>query len=283
MSNQTRPTQREYWNSRVGEEWARQADRTDAMFAGLTDAGMAVLALQAGERVLDIGCGAGATTLMAAESVGPSGHVVGVDISQQLLGLARERAKAGARNVDFVERDVSAGAIAGAPFDAAFSRFGMMFFEAPTEAFARIRENLRPSGRLVFVCWRSAKENAWASAPIAALSPLLSAPLPASDPDAPGPFALADANKISAILAASGWRDVAIQPWDGAFVLGRDADYAASYVMRIGPSARAIADYELDPVAAERLIVARLQQEMSPEGVKLAGACWIVRAVTSQR
>lgn len=277
MSEQ--PTQREYWNSKVGEEWTRQADRTDAMFAGLTDAAFAALALQAGERVLDIGCGAGQTTLCAARQVGAGGHAVGVDLSQPLLGLARRRAEASGLDAEFIEADAGAGAIAGAPFDAAFSRFGVMFFEDPAQAFAQIRACMRPSGRFVFVCWRRANENDWASAPIAALAPLLSAPMLLSDPNLPGPFAFAEAGKIKAILDAAGWRDVAITPWDGAFVLGRDAEDAASFVLRIGPSARAIADHGLDPAAAERLIVARLQQAVQSDGVMLGGACWIVRAV----
>ncbi len=277
MSGQ--PTQREYWNSKVGEEWTRQAERTDAMFAGLTDATFDALALQAGERVLDIGCGAGETTLRAARHVGVGGHTVGVDLSQQLLGLARRRAEASGLDAVFIEADAGAGPIGDAPFDAAFSRFGVMFFEEPAQAFAQIRAGVRSGGRLAFVCWRTAKENAWASAPIAALAPMFSAPMQPSDPNLPGPFAFADAGKIKSILESSGWRDIAITPWDGAFVLGRDAEDAASFVLRIGPSARAIAEHGLDAAAAERLIVAQLQQVARPEGVMLDGACWIVRAV----
>jgi len=274
-----RPSQREYWNSKVGEEWARQADRTDTMFAALTEATFAALALRPGERVLDIGCGAGATTLNAARQVGAQGQAVGVDISAPLLAVGRSRAEHAGARIDFVEADVSAGAVAGAPFDAAFSRFGVMFFENPVDGFAGIRSNLRPGGRMTFVCWRSPKENTWASAPIAALAPLLSAPLPPSDPTAPGPFQLADSDKIKTVLAQAGWRDMAITPWDGDFILGTDPDDAASFALRIGPSARAIADNGLDPAAAEQLIVERLRQSMTTQGVALAGACWIVTAI----
>lgn len=271
-----RPTQLEYWNSKVAEEWVRQADRTDAMFTALTQAGLDALQLQRGERVLDIGCGAGDTSLKAARLVGPGGRVVGVDISRQLLELGRERA--GGLNVDLIEADAGAGAAPGAPFDAAFSRFGVMFFDDPPAAFANVRASMKQGGRLVFICWRAFPENVWSFAPVGALAPLLAAPLPPPDESLPGPFAFANAGKIEAILAAAGWRGVSVTPWDGALRVGANAEDAADYLLKIGPSARAIAEHGLDPAAARRLIVNRLAEAQSADGVALAAACWIVRA-----
>lgn len=278
MAEPDRPTQREYWNSKVGEEWARQADRTDKMFAALTQAVFDALDLQPGEGVLDIGCGAGETTLAAARRVGGNGHVVGVDLSQPLLALGRRRAQQSGLAIDLVEADAAAAAIPGAPFDAAFSRFGVMFFDDPAAAFARIRQHLRPGGRLVFACWRTFAENAWSRAPLDALAPMLKAPLSPPDQNLPGPFAFADAGKIRTILEASGWRGVSIERWDAPLRLGADAEDAAAYVLRIGPSARAIADHGLDAAAAKQLIVARLADAQDAAGVSLAAACWIVRA-----
>lgn len=278
MSEPSRPTQREYWNSKVGEEWARQADRTDKMFEALTHEAFSVLNLQAGERVLDIGCGAGETSLRAAQQVARDGRVVGVDLSQPLLDLGRSRAQASGLRIDFIEADAGAVAIPGAPFDAAFSRFGVMFFEDASAAFANIRQNLRPGGRLVFLCWRTFSENAWGAAALGALSPLLDAPLPPPDQTLPGPFAFADPGKIASTLEASGWRDIAIEPWDGQLSIGADAEDAAAYMLKIGPSARAIAEHSLDPDAAKRLIVERLTEAQGAGGVSLAAACWIVRA-----
>ncbi len=276
--SEPRPTQQEYWNSKVADEWVRQADRTDAMFAALTQAGLHALDLRAGERVLDIGCGAGDTSLLAARQVQPGGHVVGVDISRQLLGLGRTRAQARALDVDFIEVDAGAGAIPGAPFDAAFSRFGVMFFDDPVAAFANVRANMKPGGRLAFLCWRTFAENTWTFASVGALAPLLSAPLPPPDENLPGPFAFADAGKARATLEGAGWRDVSVTPWDGLLRIGADAEDAANYLLKIGPSARAIADHGLDPGAAKALIVERLAQDQRPEGVFLAAACWIARA-----
>lgn len=272
-----RPTQLEYWNSKVAEEWVRQADRTDAMFNTLTQAGLDALQLQRGERVLDIGCGAGDTSLKAARLVGPGGRVVGVDISRQLLELGRERA--GGLNVDLIEADAGAGAAPGAPFDAAFSRFGVMFFDDPPAAFANVRASMKQGGRLVFICWRAFPENVWSFAPVGALSPLLAAPLPPPDESLPGPFAFANAGKVETILAAAGWRGVSITPWDGALRVGANAEDAADYLLKIGPSARAIAEHGLDPAAARRLIVNRLAEAQTADGVVLAAACWIVRAM----
>lgn len=274
------PTQREYWNSRVGEEWARQADSMDRMLQPLTQPALDLLNLKPGERVLDIGCGAGATTLAAASSIG-DGIAVGVDISKPLLELARERANARGANAHFVEADVSDAPLRDAPFDAAFSRFGVMFFDDTAAAFAKIRAALNPGGRIVFICWRTFAENGWSHAPLAALQPMLKAPIALADPNAPGPFRLQDAEKIKTLLTASGWRDVSITPWDGEVLVGGggDATSAAAFLLKIGPCARAIADQQLDPARAHQLLADFLRKHETPQGVALAAACWVVRAV----
>lgn len=277
MSDPVRPTQVEYWNSKVGEEWARQADRTDTMFADLTQATFKALDLKPGERALDIGCGAGETTLAAAQRVGANGHAIGVDISKPLLDLARARSKT-IGNIDFIEADAGTTNIPGAPFDAAFSRFGVMFFDNPVAAFTRIRANLRPGGRLAFICWRGFNENAWTSGPVRALTPMLPASLPPPDETLPGPMFFADPNKAKSVLGSANWRDISVEPWDGPLRIGATAEDAAAYLLKIGPSARAIAEHKLDPAKAEQLIVEDLAKSQGPDGVSLAAACWIVRA-----
>ncbi len=273
-----RPTQREYWNSQVGDEWVRHADAIDGMLAGVTEAALAALQLRPGERALDIGCGGGATTQQAADLVGAGGRVVGVDISRPMLELARRRAE-GRNNITFIEADAGAGAIPGAPFDAAFSRFGVMFFEEPVAAFANIRGAMKPGGRMAFACWRPFTENLWSAEPLGALTPLLKEPLKPADPNAPGPFALADADKTRRVLDEAGWREINIAPWDGPVVIGANAREAAAYLLKIGPCARAISEQDLDPAAAERLLVQFFQPREAPEGVALPAACWIVRAL----
>jgi SAM-dependent methyltransferase len=272
-------TQAEYWNSKVGEEWARQADLMDRMLQPLTQPAFDLLNLKPGERVLDIGCGAGATTLKAASYIG-DGIAVGADISKPLLDLARERATAKGANAHFVEADVSAAPLRDAPFDAAFSRFGVMFFSDTASAFAKIRAAMTPNGRIVFICWRTFKENGWAYAPLAALKPILKSPITPADPDAPGPFQLQDPEKTKAALTTAGWRDVSITPWDGDVLVGGggDATSAAAFLLKIGPCARAITDQQLDAAQAAQMLTDFLRKHETPQGVALAAACWIVSA-----
>lgn len=279
MSNFTPLTQTEYWNSKVGEEWARQADAMDRMLQPLTQPAFDLLNLKPGERVLDIGCGAGATTLKAASYIG-DGIAVGADISKPLLELARERATAKGANAHFVEADVSAAPLRDAPFDAAFSRFGVMFFDDTAAAFAKIRAAMTPNGRIVFICWRTFKENGWAYAPLAALKPILKSPITPADPDAPGPFQLQDPEKTKAALTTAGWRDIAITPWDGDVLVGGggDATSAAAFLLKIGPCARAITDQQLDAAQAAQMLTDFLRKHETPQGVALAAACWIVSA-----
>jgi SAM-dependent methyltransferase len=273
-----RPTQRDYWNSQVAREWVSHAAAIDRMLLDLTTAAFDALALKAGESVLDIGCGGGATTLHAAGLVGEAGRAVGVDISQPLLQLGRQRA-AGRHNVSFVEADAGAGAIPGAPFDAAFSRFGVMFFDDPVAAFANIREGLIRDGRMVFACWRPFADNLWSAEPLGALTPILKEPLKPADPSLPGPFALSDPEKIKRILDGAGWRDVSIARWDGMVSMGANAEEAAAFLLKIGPCARAINEQNLDPAEAERALIAFLRAHEAPSGVKRPAASWIVRAM----
>lgn len=272
-----RPTQREYWNSQVGDEWVRHADAIDGMLTELTAAAFDALCLEAGDSVVDIGCGGGATTLKAADLVGAEGRAVGVDISRPLLQLARQRAE-GRSNANFVEADAGAAAIAGAPFHAAFSRFGVMFFEDPVAAFANIRRQLAPDGRLVFACWRPFPENLWSAEPLAALAPILKEPLKPADPNLPGPFALSDPDKVKRILDGAGWRDVSIARWDGNVKVGANAEDAAAFLLKIGPCARAMNEQGLDPADVRRLLLDFLRRHEGPGGIQRPAASWIARA-----
>jgi SAM-dependent methyltransferase len=175
-----------------------------------------------GERILEIGSGTGQATLALAAVV-PGGAVTGADISGPLSELARQRAAAlGVANVSFVVADVQHDDIPGGPFDAAASKFGVMFFDEPVRAFANIRRHVLPGGRLVFVCWQAAARNPWMVSEI--LAPF--SPPPAEPPPGKrrtGPFSLADREETGDLLQAAGWRDVVSQDYDLTVRVPREA------------------------------------------------------------
>ncbi|MFI4974824.1 MAG: class I SAM-dependent methyltransferase [Caulobacterales bacterium] len=281
MPEQSDPTpnadQAAYWNSAGGETWAVFQDTLDRELAPLGRAAIAALGPAAGERILDIGCGAGATALAMAEQVAPSGQVVGLDLSRPLLALARRRAAAaGLSNVEFIEGDAQAHALPPASFDAAFSRFGVMFFADPTAAFAHIRGALRLGGRLAFVCWRGMAENDWVTVPTAAALRHLTFP-PPGDPLAPGPFAFADPARVTAILSRAGFEDIAIRGHDEKIGWG-DLDESVSVALNIGPLGRMLRD---EPDKRD-LVLPALREAFAPyagaDGVMMNSATWIVTA-----
>jgi SAM-dependent methyltransferase len=248
----------------------------DRQIAPLGRRAMAVLAPQPGERVIDIGCGCGDTTLDLARAVGPAGRVLGVDVSAPMLAVAAERSgEAGLTQAGFQQVDAAALRVE-APFDAAFSRFGVMFFADPLAAFVTIGAGLRPGGRLVFVCWRAAEENPWMMVPLQAAAHVLPEAAP-GDPLAPGPFAFADAARVRGILCGAGFRNVTVDAFDTA-IGGFDLDEATRLALRVGPLGAALRDApELGP-AVKQAVRAALAGFQRADGVFLESATWIVSA-----
>jgi SAM-dependent methyltransferase len=247
----------------------------DRNLAEVTAALLPFAAAKPGERVLDIGCGAGQASHLLASAVGPAGHVTGVDISAPLL--ANARAGAGA-NETFVEADAAFHAFTP-EFDLVFSRFGVMFFDDPPAAFANIRKGLKPGGRLAFVCWRPALENEWVTAPAQAARPFLPVS-PPPDPLAPGPFAFADPARVGQILMAAGFRNVQTKKLDGVMNLGASSDEAAFQMTNLGPLSRALGEVEDEAVRTRvRAAVKVALEAIRKDGViKPAIACWLVAA-----
>ena len=193
----------DYWNTGAGPVWAELQDMLDRQLDPLGRAAQQALDVAPGERVLDIGCGCGHTTLALAEAASPNGQVLGVDISGPMLAVARGRA---ATNpvIRFIEADAQTADLPSGAFDAAYSRFGVMFFADPAAAFGNIRRAVRAGGRLGFVCWRAFSENLWMRGPAEAAAAFLPS-APAPDPEAPGPFAFADPSRVRRILEEAGW------------------------------------------------------------------------------
>lgn len=267
-----------YWNASAGETWAAMQDQLDRQIGPLGERAMAALAPEVGERAIDIGCGCGQTTMALAARVGPRGSVLGVDISRPMLEVARRRvAAAGLAQVTLSEADAQTHGFAAGVFDAVFSRFGVMFFSDPAAAFANIRKALRPGGRLGFVCWRPFADNPWMMVPLTAALQHLPPIPPPTDPFAPGPFALADADRLRGFLSNAGFADICIEPFD-AMIGAPDLDQAVEVALKVGPLGALLRD---QPDKAD-LVVGAIRQALAAyiaaEGVRLPSATWIVRA-----
>jgi SAM-dependent methyltransferase len=271
------------WKGQSGERWVAYQSRLDAMMAVFGQAAIAAAAPLEGDRVLDVGCGAGASSLDLAGRVGAGGHVLGVDISEPLIGRARALTPQDVPAV-FKVADASSIALPKGAFDILYSRFGVMFFDDPTAAFAHMRHALKPGGRVAFVCWRGMGENDWARLPMGAMKDILP-PVTPPDPQAPGPFSFGDPGHVEHILTAAGFTDVALAPFDASIPFGkgetRDAalDDAVKMTLEVGPLSRALADQPDDirarASAAVRAAYAGCAGERS---VMIDGATWIVTA-----
>jgi SAM-dependent methyltransferase len=225
----------EYW-SEMAPTWLELEDRLDEVAGPPGQWAMERLGLEVGQRVLDVGCGLGRTTRALAREVGPEGRVVGLDISEGMLQAARDHAaQAGVANVEFVLGDAQVHELAAGAFDAAYSRFGVMFFADPVAAFANIHRSLRPGGRISFVCWQSGLENEWALVPAAAAMAALGVAPRLPGPEEPGPFSLADPARVRSILEGAGFSSVEVdQRNDFAVTTEADIPQVARMSLRVG-------------------------------------------------
>jgi SAM-dependent methyltransferase len=264
----------EFWNGDVGTAWAENHARMDQLLDPLSRSALKALSAQRGERVLDVGCGCGDTTLRLAES---GVKATGIDISTPMLALARKRAADRKLDAQFVLADATTHHFEQA-FDALFSRFGVMFFADPVAAFTNLRKALVANGRVTFVCWQEPSVNPWIALPLSAARPFLPEQ-PPMDPRAPGPFAFADRSYVNDLLTRAGFTGVAIDPLETSLSIGATVDEALTFTVKMGPLSRALLTAE--PPARERAIAAvgdALRREAKGNGISLGARCWIVRA-----
>jgi SAM-dependent methyltransferase len=259
---------------RVGA-WAEIREPLERQLAPLGRRALAALAPQPGESILDIGCGGGETALDLARAVAPDGTVVGIDLSAAVLAFAR-RAAAECKRVRFVQADAQLFAFEPASFDAAFSRFGVMFFADPVAAFVNIRRSLRPNGRVAFVCWRALEQNPLDILPLTAASAHLP-PQPAHDPDAPGPFAFADPDRVRGILERAGFGEIDITAHDEQVGSG-DLDTMLAVCSRVGALGKILRENPELRAAAIPAVRSALAAHGGPDGVRLNAATWVVTA-----
>lgn len=268
----------EYWNAAAGERWSAFQQNIDRAFAPLGAAGFAKAAPQPGEAVLDVGCGCGASSIDLAQAIGASGVLTGVDVSQPMLAVARQRADAlHLANAQFTLADASAHAFGAESFDLVYSRFGVMFFDDPAAAFTNIRRSVRAGGRLVFVCWRELATNPWFTVPMNAVKPHVPAQ-PRVDPNEPGPLAFADPNRVRGILESAGFSNVAFDAFDAQLPFGSIAE-ASELVTKIGPTSRLIEGANADEFAIAKVALDDAMRAHAVQGqVALGAGVWIVSA-----
>jgi len=270
----------EYWNEQAGPRWVALQGFINPQVRPLGHKAMDKAGLAQGEHVLDVGCGCGDTTLELARRVGHEGIVNAVDISTVMLSRAEELARdEGLTNIRFLNSDAQTYDFEDR-YDLIFSRFGVMFFAQPVEAFANLRKALKPEGRLTFLCWQALSENQWMLVPLMAALPHIPPPTP-PEPGSPGPFSLADPKRIEGILQAAGFQDIELESLRQTVVVGEgyDLDQVTEFSMQMGPAAPAL---RTAPPATRQKVAAAIRDALAPHvsngAIRLPAAAWIVSA-----
>jgi len=272
-------SQIESWDGPGGQHWVAEAERYDRMTRSFGERIIEAAAPGPGEQVLDVGCGNGAVALAVSALVAPGGSVMGLDVSGPMLAYARRRAEqARIASVSFRQGDAQVYPLPRAGFDAVVSRFGVMFFDDPVAAFANIGRALRPGGRIAFACWRDLIVNDWLMVPAGAA--LQYVPMPdLGQPGAPGPFSLADPERVHQVLRDAAFAQIALEEITRPMPMGSSADDVLAFMR--GTEMAHVLMTGVDSGTAERAwaaVKAALQAHAEPAGITLAGTAWLVTA-----
>ncbi|HXT06860.1 MAG TPA: class I SAM-dependent methyltransferase [Roseiarcus sp.] len=266
-----------YWNGEAGRRWTAVQQSQDRLLGAISAALFEAAAPQPGEAVIDVGCGAGDTTLRAAAL---TGKALGVDMSEPMLARARQRAVEAGSPARFARADATLYDFSAEAADLMISRFGVMFFAEPARSFANLRRGLKAGGRLAFAAWRHPQHNPWLMVPYGAALKRLP-PQPPQPLDAPGPFAFHDEARVREILETAGFRDVgfATATVELDIADGEGLEAAVDKALTMGPTSRALADQpEAVRAAVREEVGAALAGHARDGKVELGGATWIVRA-----
>jgi SAM-dependent methyltransferase len=271
--------QAEYWTSVAGPKWTDHQEHQDQVLRPVSDRLIAAADPKPGDRVIDVGCGCGATTIDFAARVRPGGQVLGLDVSEPMLARARERAPRDLP-IRFELADATVYDLEPEGADLVASRFGVMFFADPAKSFANLRKGLKPGGRLAFACWREARQNPFFVLPLREAGKH-APPLPKTGPEDPGPFAFASEARVRRILSDAGFADIVLTPHDLELdiAVGRGLETAVRAATTIGPTSRMLdGQSEAVRAAATADIRKALAANVRGESVPLGAAIWIVTA-----
>jgi SAM-dependent methyltransferase len=267
------------WNGSAGRAWVETQEVLDQMFKPFENLLMEAVLAGPGGRVLDIGCGTGSTTLAAARLLGERGNCTGIDISDPMIAAARTRAAQEGTPARFIRANAQIHPFDPASFDMILSRFGVMFFDEPVQAFANLRRAARDEAELRFIAWRSAAENPFMTTAERAAAPLLPN-LPARRPDAPGQFAFVDERRVHRILEESGWGAIEIRPIDVACTLP-EAELGR-YLTRLGPVGMILHEAnESTRTQVVKAVRTAFDPYVHGADVRFTAACWLVGARAS--
>jgi ubiquinone/menaquinone biosynthesis C-methylase UbiE len=272
----------EDWAGEMGTKWLANLARFEGMIAPIGEALLKQADFKPGERVLDIGCGGGGTTIAIAQAVAPSGEVLGIDISPELTTASTQRASdAGVSNIRFICADASTVQLADAPFDRLFSRFGSMFFAEPHKAFENLHSLLRPRARIDLAVWGPPRDNLWMMEMMGIVRRYVD--IPPAIPRTPGPFAFEDLDYLNEILSSGGFSGANVVPYEGLQPIGGVnvmPQDAVSFVLSSMAVGRAL-DEKGDEIraAAEVDLIDLFQKHyVAGQGVMMQGKAWLVSA-----
>lgn len=273
----------EDWAGDMGARWLASLDRFEGMIAPIGAALLSRAGYPPGERVLDLGCGGGATTLSIAEAVGREGAALGLDVAPMLIERATERAAAARSTARFVCADAATATLSEAPFDRLFSRFGSMFFEAPVPAFTNLHAMLKPGARIDLAVWANPRDNLWMMEVVGTVRRHVE--IPPAIPRTPGPFAFEDLIYLEEILTEAGFSQMEVTPYEGRQPVGGPGavpEEAVDFVLGSMAVGRALDEAGPDIRAAARADLVKLftARYVQGEGVLMGCKVWLVTART---
>ncbi len=267
-----------FWNSHFGIAWANNAEATDFVFSNITHAIIQAASIAPGDRVIDLGCGSGGTSIAAANQVGPTGRVLAIDVSEPMINRVKARNTAlKLQNLSILKGDAAVFPFKTDEYDVLVSRFGCMFFDDPKNAFRNIGAALRHGCRLALAVWRPPRENPWAMEPISIAKQFIDMP-PRPGPEEPSPFSFSDPDRVKIILSDAGWSNIDFAPLDIQLPLGRSDGEALTFLTQMGPLAVPLAEAtKKNYTKAISSIRDLLDTKKNNDGiVRFAAGCWII-------